>query len=246
MRYFFIDPSEVTNQTPVITGPDAKHIRNVLRLKVGDRVGIYDGSGFEYEARIESLAPNRVRLAILSRSPSPAESPVRIAVAQALLKERKMDGLLRQLTELGISEWVPFTAERSASRPDPRQAAGRAARWNKIAREALKQSRHGRATKTSEILSFADVLRYADAFDLKIAFWEEASESLRLVFSQCDTRVEKVLCMIGPEGGFTQREIEDARASGFVVAGLGPRILRSETAAIASCTLLQYHFGDIG
>ena len=246
MRYFFIEQSEVNNQTPVISGSDAKHVKNVLRLKPGDKIGLFDGNGFEYEARIVTLLPDSIKVSILSRSPSLAESPVQITVAQALLKDRKMDGLIRQLTELGISKWVPFIAKRSVPRPDTRQLAARMERWNKIAREALKQSRRGHVTETCEILSFENVLKYGDMFDLKITFWEKESRSVKSVFSQSGTCVKTILVMIGPEGGFTQKEIEDARACGFIIAGLGPRILRSETATIAACSLLQYLFGDMG
>jgi len=246
MRYFLIEQSQVDNQTPVISGSDAKHIKDVLRLKSGDIIGLFDGKGYEYEARIVALLPAIIKVSILSRSPSLVESPVRITVAQALIKDRKMDGLIRQLTELGISKWVPFIAKRSIPRPDTKQLSARMERWNKITREAIKQSRRGRITEISEIVSFEDVLNYGDMFDLKIVFWEEEPKPLKSIFSQQGTYAKTILVMIGPEGGFTQKEIEDARKNGFIIARLGPRILRSETATIAACSLLQYLFGDMG
>ena len=118
MRYFFIEQSELSGTTAVISGSDARHIKTVLRLKPGDKIGLYDGRGVEYRAEIISFSPERINVSITDSFPSSAESPIQIAIAQAFLKEKKMDGLVRQLTELGITKWIPFFAERSISRPD--------------------------------------------------------------------------------------------------------------------------------
>jgi len=218
MRYFFIEQSELSGTAAVITGSDARHIKTVLRLKPGDKIGIFDGRGFEYRAEIIALSPERIKVSITNRFPSTAESPVQIIVAQAFLKEKKMDGLVRQLTELGVTKWIPFFAERSVSRPAKKQISARTQRWKKIAREALKQCKRGRIMEIGETVSFEEVLNLGESCDLKVVFWE---------------------------GGFTSREIESARDRGFVTAALGPRILRTETATIAASVLLQYVFGDM-
>ncbi len=243
MRYFFVDSLEPEDAIFSITGPDARHIRTVLRLKPGDRIGLFDGKGIECEAGIVDLSPGKVTASLIRRFPSTAESPIRITVAQGFLKERKMDGLVRQLSEIGITEWMPFIAQRSVSMPDKKQLASRAKRWEKIAREAVKQCRRGRIMKIGDTVSFSHVLNLAGDCDSKIAFWENESRPLQPITAQSPVRT--VFALIGPEGGFTRREIEIAKDHGFITAGLGPRILRAETATLAASVLLQYLFGDM-
>ncbi len=247
MRRFFIEESKITGPIISITGSDAAHIKKVLRMEPGDRIGLFDGRGFEYEARIENLFSGSVEVSITKRFLSALESPVQITVAQALLKDKKMDILARQLTEIGITKLIPFTAVRSVPRPDKKKLSARRKRWEKIAIEALKQCGRGHVTEIGETVTFNDVIKVDDECDLKIVFWENESKPVSDVVQQVnDGKCKKILSVLGPEGGFTEREIEDARACGFVTASLGPRILRAETAAIVACTILQYLFGDMG
>jgi len=247
MRHFFIEQPEVNRPTSLIFGPDARHIANVLRLKPGDTIGLFDGRGVDYEARIVDVAPGRVEVAIIRGFPSTAESPVKITVAQGYLKDKKMDGLIRQVTELGITRWIPFTAERSVPRPDEKRLSARTERWKKIAKEALKQCKRGRMTEVGKTASYEDVLKIGQTCDLKIAFWENETKPMGSILKPVSgRRFDNIFVMMGPEGGFTTQEIERARNCGFVTAALGPRILRAETATLAACTLLQYLFGDMG
>ncbi len=230
-----------------ITGSDAAHIKKVLRMKSGDRIGLFDGRGFEYEARIENLLAGSVEVSIIKRFLSASESPVQIIVAQALLKDKKMDILARQLTEIGAARLIPFTSIRSVPRPDKKRLSARRKRWEKIAIEALKQCRRGYVTKIGETITFNDIIKINDECDLKIVFWENESKPVSDAVQQVhDRHYRKILAVLGSEGGFSEKEIEDARACGFVTASLGPRILRAETAAVAACTILQYLFGDMG
>lgn len=247
MRRFFIEQTKITSTKIFITGSDAAHIKKVLRMKSGDRIGLFDGRGFEYEARIENLLAGSVEVSITKRFLSASESPVQIIVAQALLKDKKMDILARQLTEIGITKLIPFTSIRSVPRPDKKRLSERRKRWEKIAIEALKQCRRGHVTEIGETITFNDVIKIDDECDLKIVFWENESKPISNAVQQVhDRHYKKILAVLGPEGGFTEKEIEDARACGFVTASLGPRILRAETAAVAACTILQYLFGDMG
>lgn len=246
MRYFFVGKSMIAGQKAIITGSDAKHIRTVLRLKPGDRLGLYDGAGVEYEAAIDTVSRDGVGVSILSSHPSPAESPVRITVAQALLKARKMDGLIRQLTELGIVAWIPYVATHSVPKPDKQRLSKRMHRWHTITRESLKQCRRGRVVDIHPVISFEDVLGQGEFSDLKIIFYEGTDRPLTASSHRSGKPVRTILAILGPEGGFTVDEVEHAEAEGFVVAGLGPRILKAETATIAACSLVQYLFGDMG
>ncbi|MDX2497808.1 MAG: RsmE family RNA methyltransferase [Desulfobacterales bacterium] len=246
MRYFFIEPDKSTGSNFVITGSDARHIKTVLRLKSGDKLGLFDGKGFEYEAKIVDLSTGRVTVSVIRRFPSTAESSVQITVAQGFLKEKKMDGLVRQLSELGIIKWIPFIAERSIPRPDKKQLSARTKRWEKISREAIKQCKRGCIMKIGDTVSFEEILNLSQTADLKIAFWEDDLQPLNAKLPGPDGKINKIYALLGPEGGFTKQEIESARARGFVTASLGPRILRAETATVAACVLLQHLFGDMG
>ncbi|CAD7849072.1 MAG: 16S rRNA (uracil(1498)-N(3))-methyltransferase (EC 2.1.1.193) [Olavius algarvensis Delta 4 endosymbiont] len=245
MRRFKIDPGRIKGNTCVITGPDAKHMINVLRLKADDRVVLFDGTGWEYAAVIQAISSGEVRLSVHNSRPGLAESPARITVAQGFLKDKKMDTLIRQLTELGISRWVPYFGVRSVARPDAQRLSKRTARWHKIATEALKQCRRSQLPEIEPAADFSAVLQLAASAAVKLIFWEAESAPLRSAelggLPQGD-----VFIILGPEGGFVEAEIEQARRAGFQSVSLGPRILRAETATLAAGTLAQFLFGDLG
>jgi len=246
MRYFYVDAGALQQPVVAIEGSEARHIKNVLRLKPGDQIRVFDGEGFEYEARINRFCAGRVEIKIARKFPGTKESPVQIEVAQALLKEKKMDRLLRHLCELGVTRWMPFISERSVPRPDHKRASARAQRWSKIVKESCKQCQRSKLPDIIGTLSFEDVLAYGQSCDLAIVFYENESAALKAQVASNRPPAKKILLITGPEGGFTDQEIEKARAADCVIAGLGSRILRSETAAIAASTLVQFLFGDMG
>nr|HID59444.1 16S rRNA (uracil(1498)-N(3))-methyltransferase [Desulfobacterales bacterium] len=246
MRRFYLDKEIINSGTPTITGQDAKHIRNVLRLKPGDHIHLFDGEGNGYESRIISVEPNRIALSILTCFPSITESPVRITIAQALLKNRAMDRIVRQITELGITGFIPHISARSVPRPDNERLKKRCQRWERIAKEALKQCNRCVPPKINQVVLFRNLICEETPHDLKIIFWEGHAEN-RLKFSDIRVPIVKdVLAVIGPEGGFTREEIELAKEHHFIPLSLGPRILKADTAAVASATLIQYLYGDMG
>ncbi len=246
MRYFYIEPDALKKPKIAIEGSEMRHIKNVLRLKAGDTIRLFDGRGFEYEAAIQRVLSNRVEIRITQQFPATRESPVKIAVAQALLKEKKMDRLLRHLCELGMTHWVPFISERSVPRPGANRLPTRVERWKKILKESCKQCQRARLPEMKKMMSFEKVLQYGQSCDLTIIFYENETATLHSLMPPEPQSAQKKICLIlGPEGGFSDQEIEKARATGVVVAGLGPRILRAETATIAACTLIQYLFGDM-
>lgn len=247
MRYFFIEPRALKKPFAVIEGSEARHIKNVLRLKPGDKIRVFDGEGFEYDASVHGFTAGRVELKIGRRFPGAKEPPVQIAVAQALLKEKKMDRLLRHLCELGLTRWIPFISKRSVSRPDEKRSSARAQRWHKIVKESCKQCQRSKLPEISKTMTFEDLLDHSSSYNLQIVFYEnEAAKLKSLVTLDSISPPRKILLILGPEGGFSQQEIEKARAAGCIVAGLGSRILRAETAAIAACTLTQFLYGDMG
>jgi 16S rRNA (uracil1498-N3)-methyltransferase len=247
MRYFFSEKSVTFGEKITLKGSDARHIKKVLRLQPGDGIGLFDGLGAAYKARIENFVPDGIVVKILSSAPAVADSPVQIIIAQAFLKDKKMDGLARQLTELGAAKWIPFFAERSVPTPNRRRLEGRLERWQKISREALKQCKRGRLMVIEPVGTLQDVLLQARSSDVKILFWENQPQPLNRQEAVLQgVTPEAIFAILGPEGGFSPAEVEAAVAEGFLTVGLGPRILRAETAAIVAAVLLQFLFGDLG
>lgn len=246
MRYFFIEPSLVAVPVVSITGTEAHHIKNVLRLKPGDGLKLFDGTGFEYDAVIISVSAKDVAVEIQRKLKAAVQPGVQIIVAQAFLKEKKMDDLVRKLCELGVAQWIPFFSQRSIARPDAQRLSVRFQRWQRIATEAVKQCRRIDTPGIGDALSFDGVLDFSNSCDWKLVFWENESSRLTSELASEENFPKKIMVMLGPEGGFTDQEISMVRNCGFISAGLGPRILRAETATIAAVTLVQYLFGDMG
>jgi 16S rRNA (uracil1498-N3)-methyltransferase len=245
MHRFYIPPGQVAETEPVIEGSDARHIHTVLRLKPGDVIVVFDGQGSEYAARIVAVDRRQVRITLSDRMTPDTESPVRIALAQSYLKDKKMDQVVRQVVELGVNHFIPFMAKRSVAHPDETRSRSRHQRWQKIALEAVKQCRRSRPMAVEPVLSFDAALALSRPYALKLFFWEVQGDSL-FTNPARRPRPGSVFIMIGPEGGFEAGEYDAARQYGFLAVQMGPRILRVETAAIAACTLVQYLFGDMG
>ncbi len=247
MRRFFIQPGQAAGDSVTIEGPEARHMILVLRLKAGDAVGLYDGSGGEYEGLIRSTTAGRAEVVIERKVFHTADSPLYLAVAQGFLKERKMDELIRPISELGVACWIPFFCERSVPRLDHRRLDARLQRWHKIARESLKQCRRSKQLDIQPPTDYESVLKADESWDLKVVFWEhETAASGWAGIRGHRQPPHKILIVLGPEGGFSEQEIQRAKAMDFAVAGLGPRMLRAETATLAACALMQFVFGDMG
>jgi 16S rRNA (uracil1498-N3)-methyltransferase len=246
MRRFFVPSADLSGNTPVITGDDAGHIRNVLRLKPGDEIELIDGKGLECDARIVRMTAGQVEVSIFQRRLADFQSAPRLIIAQALLKDNKADVIIRQITEMGIHAWVPFAAHRSVPVLDDRRIRSRKERWNKIGIEALKQCRRSTILDISDILSFDGMLAYGRHCDVKLIFWEDESPSLPFEIPDFNSpAIQSVIAVIGPEGGFTPEEVAAAKACGYTTVSLGPRILKVDTATLAVSTLLQFGYGDM-
>jgi 16S rRNA (uracil1498-N3)-methyltransferase len=245
MRRFFLPTDEILKDNPTIIGSEAHHVIHVLRYRPGDRIGVLDGAGNEGEAIISHISSDTAELSMVCRHESSTESPIRIIVAQALLKESKMDTILRQVIELGSAIWMPFLSDRSVPVLQGRQLVKRKERWDSIAREALKQCRRTILPEILAPLSFDQMMAacHKDC-DLKIVFWE--NETRPCPFDMPLKAGSTIAIVFGPEGGFSPSEIENLKDNGFITASLGPRILRAETACVVGCALVQYMFGDMG
>jgi 16S rRNA (uracil1498-N3)-methyltransferase len=246
MRRFFIPSHSLSGDEPVITGDDAGHIRNVLRLKPGDMIELIDGTGLECDARIVRMSAGKVEVSILGRRFSESRPTPRLIIAQALLKDNKPDTIIRQITEMGIHEWIPFAAHRSIPVLNAEKISARMNRWQKIAIEALKQCRRSDLLQISGLMTYDAMLAYSQHCEIKLIFWEDESPSQPFELPDANAgSVQSVIAIIGPEGGFTPDEIAAARACGYTTVSLGPRILKADTATLAVSTLLQYGYGDM-
>lgn len=243
MQKFILPHIETPPCQATITGQDARHICRVLRLKPGDPLSLCNGRGKDYEAVITSCNPDKVTLEIIRSEPSLTESLLDMTLCTGMLKDKKMDLILKHVTQLGITRWVPFYCSRSVPKPDKKRIEKRLDRWQTIARESVKQCRRSRVPDIERPVSFDEILSMTQEADLKVAFWENAT--LEVPPPNDQSPVSRAALLIGPEGGFSEAEIDLASAHGFRAMSLGPRILRAETAAISGCTLIQHLFGDM-
>ena len=228
-----------------LRGQQALHLQKVVRLRPGVHIVLYDGQGREFEACVLELTSQAVRVRIVMQRACRANPGIHLAIAQGFLKEAKMDGLVRQLTELGVSRMVPFAAHRSIGKRDPRWLTVRSERWRRIAQEALKSSGGVQIPQISPMASLAQVLQISQDYDLRLVCWEQQKQAqLAGPATEAGSR-QRIIVLLGPEGGLTSEEVDAALGAGFSPLGLGPRILRADTAALAAAVLVHACFGDM-
>jgi len=223
---------------------ETRHLRDVLRLQDGDEVFVFDGAGREFRCAIASIAKNSSELRVLSEvDPARAESPLNLTLAIVLLKHEKFDLVVQKATELGVTRIVPITSERADVRPRPDESSGkRLARWQRIALEAAKQSGRARVPEIGQIAALQTLLKTVQGE--RLMFAERGGEPARKVFEAFPDS-SSISALVGPEGGWTDAEMEFARDCGWKIVTLGGRVLRAETAAITVAALLQHRFGDL-
>lgn len=230
----------------VISGQEARHLALVLRLRVDEEVVVLSPDGGEFLAKIRNISPEEVKAVVLSRYSSGTDPVIQLTVAMGFLKEKKMDDLIRPLTELGMTRFQPFFAHRSISKPEPDRMTARVRRWEKIAQESIKQCRRGSVPEICPPVTFGDVLSGATTNDMKILFFEEEAPGASFPAMQRGEGAPSITIILGPEGGLTTDEVAAAKAAGFFICSLGPRILKAETAVVVACALIQYVYGDMG
>jgi len=230
----------------VVEGSAANHITRVLRLRSGDALTVFDGNGGEFGARIQEFRKDSVVVAVEEHRPLERESPLPLTLAQGISRGERMDWVIQKATELGTARIVPLFTKRSVVRLDEKQADRKLQHWRAIAIAACEQCGRNRIPELAAPVDFFDVLP------------AEASGATRLLLSPTgDLRIEDlgqdvrqgaskgITVLIGPEGGLEDVEQEAALAAGFKAVRLGPRVLRTETAAIAALTIIQRYFGDL-
>lgn len=254
MSRFFVktDPVDLRNGKIIITGEDVNHIANVLRASAGDEIVLCDGSGTDYDVVIEHISKQTIETSIKASKPSITEPPVSITLFQGIPKADKMDYVIQKCVELGVKRIVPVMTARSVVRfGSSRDAASKTARWNRIALEAAKQCDRGIIPAVDEPVSFDTALKLAGGSGLKLfPYEEERNVSLRSILKKYTgaedaETIKSAAVLIGPEGGFEQTEAKKAAEAGFISVTLGPRILRTETAGLATSAIIMYELGGM-
>ena len=229
--------------TSVLLGPDAgQHLARVLRMRVGDTVVLFDGTGMDYSGAIESIERNKVVVALGEARASASESPLRIQLWHGLCRGGRMDTVIQKATELGVTSVQPILTERGVVKLDRKRTESRLEHWRKVAIGAAEQSGRSTLPVIHPPLQLDAALAASELPATRLMPDPEASQGLTaglLTSADC-------IVLTGPEGGFTEAERQLASAADFVLVSLGPRVMRTETAPLAALSILQFLGGDLG
>lgn len=247
MQRYFIESNQIDDSSITITGEDVHHIVRVMRMNVDDQL-LCSCSETRQTAlcQIAEITNDLVEANIVEWIKAETEIPVRVTIANGLPKGDKLELVIQKGTELGAESFIPFNAARSIVKWDEKKGKKKVERWNKIAKEAAEQSHRSMVPNVEEPATLATLLEKSKAYTYKIVAYEEsAKEGERAAFAttlQNMKHGESVLCVFGPEGGLTEKEIGKLVEHGFVPCALGPRILRTETAPLYALAAISYHF----
>ncbi len=242
MYQFFVEPSSIRGNDIEISGSDYNHIKNVLRMKKGECVSVSDGmSKKEYRCHIEEYSGEKVLLKLDFIKEADVELPVYVTLFQGLPKAGKMDIIVEKCTELGVYEIIPVATERSVVKLSGKKAADRAAHWQGKAQAAAKQSKRAVIPSVGQVISMEEALEKCVDFEYILIPYElaENMDKTREVLSNVK-KGSRIAVFIGPEGGFSEHEIDMAEKKGAVPLTLGKRILRTETAGMVVLSWLVY------
>ncbi len=243
MYHFFVSPENIRDKHIVIEGTDVNHIKNVLRMKVGDEISVSNGiDGREYRCGITAMG-DVIDCELRFIKEADVELPVHVYLFQGLCKGDKMETVIQKTTELGVYEVIPVSMERSVVKLDPKKAASKVARYQGVAEAAAKQSRRTIIPAVHEVLDMRQAVEYASALDkilvpYELSSGEDFSKTREVMASVQGAR--SVAVFIGPEGGFDDTEISLLKDNDAEVISLGRRILRTETAGMVVLSWLDY------
>jgi 16S rRNA (uracil1498-N3)-methyltransferase len=224
-----------------LTDREAHYLGTVLRLRRGDRVRTFNGRGQERYAAVRSLGRHHAELEMLESAVPVPESELELTLIQALPKAEAMDLVVQKATELGVRAIVPVVTDFSVIRLEPERAARRVEHWSRIARSACEQCGRHRPTRIHAVTALEACLATLPETATKLALDTEAAAA----FAPAAARPSQAFLLVGPEGGFSPSDLERIKAHGFGPLKLGPRVLRTETAAIVACGILQHLWGDL-
>ena len=242
MYKFFVEPSQIQDKRIVITGSDVNHIKNVLRMKIGEEIAISNGiDNREYRCGIEEYTDHEVICTLRFVKEDGVELPAQIYLFQGLPKADKMELVIQKAIELGACEVIPVAAKRCVVKLDDKKAAAKVSRWQGIAGAAAKQSKRGVIPEVHSVMSMREAIEYARDMDVKLIPYELAEDMGRTKSAiEAVGPGDRIAVFIGPEGGFEESEIQAALEAGIEPITLGRRILRTETAGLTVLSWLMY------
>lgn len=243
MYQFFVEPSQIQDKKVIITGGDVNHMKNVLRMKVGEEIAVRNGvDGKEYRCGIEEFAQDRVICSLRFVKEEGVELPSKIYLFQGIPKADKMELVVQKAVELGVYEVIPVAVKRCVVKLDEKKARAKVERWQGIAEAAAKQSKRGVIPAVKNPMTMKEAAAYARELDVKLIPYELAEDmdhTKKII--EAIRPGESVAVFIGPEGGFEEGEVTEALAAGIEPITLGKRILRTETAGLTVLSWLMYH-----
>lgn len=241
MYHFFVTPDQVQDGYIRIAGQDVNHIRNVLRMKPGEKVGIRDGISRSFLCQLETLGTEEIQARILEEEDASGELPARLYLFQGLPKSDKMELVIQKAVELGVYQIIPVATRRAVVKLEGKKEEAKIKRWNSIAESAAKQSGRMLIPEVTGVMSLKEAFQYAEKFDLNLIPYElaEGMDGTRQILSQVRPGMQ-IGIYIGPEGGFDTEEIEQAKKYQVHPITLGRRILRTETAGLTALSILMF------
>ena len=246
MYQFFVEPSQIQDKKIIITGSDVNHMKNVLRMKVGEEIAVRNGvDGKEYRCGIEAFAQDQVICSLRFVKEEGVELPSKIYLFQGIPKADKMELIVQKAVELGVYEVIPVAVKRCVVRLDEKKARAKVSRWQGIAEAAAKQSKRGVVPAVKNPMTMKEAAAYARGMDVKMIPYELAEDIAHTKkMIEAIRPGESVAVFIGPEGGFEESEISEALAAGIEPVTLGKRILRTETAGLAMLAWMVYQLEE--
>ena len=243
MFHFFVEPSQINDKTVIIKGGDVNHIKNVLRMKIGEEIAVSNGvDGKEYRCEIAQFETDEVICKLRFIKEDGVELPARVYLFQGLPKADKMELIIQKAVELGVYSVIPVATKRSIVKLDDKKATAKQNRWQSIAEAAAKQSKRKIIPEIGKVVSFREALDIAEELDVKLIPYELAQDMRHTKdIIEGIQEGQGVAIFIGPEGGFDDTEIELASEFGVEPITLGKRILRTETAGMTVLAWLMYH-----
>ncbi len=250
LRRFFVPPEDAGEDTVYFRGDLARHMGGVLRMRPGMRVAACTGDGAVRLVELERFGREEIAGRVVACSAQQPDAAVQVTLYQGMPKGDKLEQIIQKCTELGVYALFPVQTQRSVARLAEERAAKKTARWQKIAREASQQARRLQVPQIGPCLSWQELLqcleRRAAAGELCVVLWEEETALGLRTLLRGTPAPRAVSLLVGPEGGLAPEEVAQLRKLGVRSAGLGPRILRTETAGPAALAMLLYEYGDLG
>lgn len=245
MSTFYVKNAQIIENKINIEGSDYNHIKNVLRLKTGEKIDICDESQVRYNVEIESFSDKNVICKIESVDEKTTESPINITLFQGLPKGDKLDLIIQKTTEMGVNTIIPVQMSRSIAKIDDKNQEKKLERWNKISLEASKQCGRQRVPSIEKAINFKNIIENISKYDIVLLPYEnEKTVTIKKALKSIGDSgksFKNIAVIIGPEGGFSEEEIKTILMLENVhIVSLGPRILRTETAGIATLAMIMY------